>query len=46
MVVDKVERQAVDHKEKPRVRARPRRRRSLLRKIADGTSDKGASGRS
>ena len=43
-VVDKVERQAIDFKEKPRVRARPEEEKTLLRKIADGTSD-GASER-
>ncbi len=36
-VVDKVERQAVDHREKPRLRARPIEEQQLLRKIADGT---------
>jgi putative sigma-54 modulation protein len=40
-VVDKVERQAVDHKEKPRVRARPDEEKAILRKIADGTSEVG-----
>ena len=40
-VVDKVERQAVDYKEKPRVRSRPEEEKVLLRTIADGTSDKG-----
>jgi putative sigma-54 modulation protein len=43
-VVDKVERQARDFKEKPRVRSRPEEEKVLLRKIADGTSD-GASER-
>jgi putative sigma-54 modulation protein len=38
-VVDKVERQAVDHKERPRVRARPAEEKDLLRRIADGTSE-------
>lgn len=38
-VLDKVERQATDHKEKPRVRTRPEEEKTLLRKIADGTSD-------
>ena len=36
-VVDKIERRAVDHREKPRLRARPLEERQLLRKIADGT---------
>ena len=39
VVVDKVERQAIDFKEKPRVHARPEEEKTLLRKIADGTSD-------
>jgi putative sigma-54 modulation protein len=38
-VVDKLERRAVDHREKPRVRARPDEEKALLRQIADGTSD-------
>src|SRR3954452_19392369 len=38
-VVDKVERQAKDFKEKPRVRARPEEEKRLLRGIADGTAD-------
>jgi putative sigma-54 modulation protein len=36
-VVDKVERQAVDHKEKPRLRARPEEEKQILRKLADGS---------
>ena len=36
-VVDKVERRAVDYREKPRLRARPIEEQQLLRKIADGT---------
>jgi putative sigma-54 modulation protein len=39
VVVDKVERQAIDYKEKPRVRSRPEEEKVILRKIADGTSD-------
>jgi putative sigma-54 modulation protein len=39
VVVDKVERQAIDFKEKPRVRARPEEEKTILRKIADGTAD-------
>jgi putative sigma-54 modulation protein len=39
VVVDKVERQAIDFKEKPRVRARPDEEKEILRKIADGTAD-------
>lgn len=38
-VVDKVERQAIDHREKPRLRARPDEEKTLLRMIADGTAD-------
>ena len=39
-VVDKVERRAVDHREKPRAgRVRPREEKDLLRRIADGTSE-------
>jgi putative sigma-54 modulation protein len=40
-VVDKVERQAVDYKEKPRLRARPEEEKRILRDIADGTADPG-----
>ena len=35
-VVDKIERRAVDFKEKPRVRARPEEEKAILRRIADG----------
>src|SRR3954447_23134285 len=38
-VVDKVERQAVDYKEKPRLRHRPVEEKWILRDIADGTAD-------
>jgi putative sigma-54 modulation protein len=38
-VVDKVERQAVDHKSKPRLRARPEQEKQILRNLADGTSE-------
>ena len=37
--MDKVERRAVDHKEKPRLRARPIEEKQLLRRIADGTAE-------
>ena len=40
-VVDKLERQAVDHKEKPRLRARPEEEKQILRRLADGTSTDG-----
>jgi len=39
VVVDKVERQAIDYKEKPRVRARPEEEKAILRRIADGTAE-------
>jgi putative sigma-54 modulation protein len=38
-VVDKVERQAVDHRSKPRLRARPEQEKQILRRLADGTAD-------
>ncbi len=38
-VVDRVERQAVEHKEKPRLRARPLEEKTILAKIADGTAE-------
>jgi len=40
-LVDKMERRAVDHKEKPRVRARPTQEKAILRRIADGTAEQG-----
>ena len=42
-VVDKVERQAVDHKEKPRLRARPEEEKQILRRLADGSEGRRAS---
>ncbi|HSG86350.1 MAG TPA: ribosome-associated translation inhibitor RaiA [Candidatus Limnocylindrales bacterium] len=42
VVVDKVERQAVDYKEKPRLRARPDEEKEILRQIADGTAEPSA----
>lgn len=41
LVVDKVERQAVDHREKPRVRARPVEEKHILSRLADGTAEPG-----
>jgi putative sigma-54 modulation protein len=38
-VVDKIERQAVDFKRKPRIRARPVEEKAILRRIADGTAE-------
>jgi putative sigma-54 modulation protein len=38
-VVDKVERRAVDYREKPRVRGRAPEEKDILSRIADGTSD-------
>ncbi len=40
-VVDKVERQAVDYKSKPRLRHRPEQEKRILRSIADGTPEPG-----
>jgi putative sigma-54 modulation protein len=40
-VVDKAERQAVDHKRKPRLKHRPEQEKQILRRIADGTADPG-----
>jgi putative sigma-54 modulation protein len=40
-VVDKIERRAVDHQQKPRVRARGPEEKEILARIADGTSDAG-----
>jgi len=40
-VVDKLERRAVDHREKPRVRARPVEEKAILRTLADGTAEQG-----
>lgn len=37
--LDKIERRAVDHKEKPRLRARPVEEKTILRRIADGEAD-------
>jgi putative sigma-54 modulation protein len=39
MVIDKLERRAVDHKQRPRVRSRTVGEKALLRGIADGTAD-------
>ena len=41
VVVDKVERRAVDFKSKPRLRARPEQEKAILRRIADGEADGG-----
>lgn len=38
-VVDKIERQAVDLREKPRQRSRPAEEKDLLRRLADGTAE-------
>jgi len=40
-VLDKAERRAVDHREKPRVRARAPEEKGILARIADGTADQG-----
>lgn len=39
-VVDKIERRAVDFKEKPRLRARPEEEKAILRRIADGQAER------
>lgn len=39
-VVDKIERRAVDFKEKPRLRARPDEEKEILRRIADGQAER------
>ena len=36
-MVDKVERQAVGYKEKPRLRSRPEEEKEILRRLADGS---------
>ena len=42
-VVDKIERRAVDHRQKPRSgRVRPKEEKDLLRRIADGTAEAAA----
>ena len=38
-VIDKIERRAVDFKQKPRLRARPEEEKTILRRIADGQAD-------
>lgn len=43
-VVDKLERQAVDQRERPRLRRRPVEEKQILRSLADGTADTGAPG--
>ncbi len=40
-VLDKVERQIVDHKERPRLRARPIEEKQILSRLADGTAERG-----
>lgn len=39
-VLDKIERRAVDFKEKPRLRARPEEEKAILRRIADGQAER------
>jgi len=41
VVVDRLERRAIDHKAKPRLRARPPEEKAILRRIADGTAEPG-----
>jgi putative sigma-54 modulation protein len=40
-LVDKIERRAVEHKDKPRLRARPQEEKQILSRIADGTAERG-----
>lgn len=40
-VLDKVERQAVDHQARPRLRSRPVEEKAILRRLADGTAERG-----
>ena len=40
-LLDKMERRAVDHRSKPRLRARPVQEKALLRRLADGTAEGG-----
>ena len=44
-VVDKLERRAVDYKEKPRLRSRPEEVKAVLRRLADGTAEPGRDAR-
>jgi putative sigma-54 modulation protein len=44
VVVDKLERQAVDHRERPRLRSRPPQEKEILRSLADGTADSDRAG--
>jgi len=44
-VVDKLERRAVDHRQKPRIRARDVQEKQLLSRLADGTSEPGRESR-
>lgn len=39
VVVDRLERQAVDQRERPRLRRRPPQEKEILRSLADGTAD-------
>jgi putative sigma-54 modulation protein len=39
-VIDKIERRAVDFKQKPRLRARPEEEKAILRRIADGQAER------
>jgi putative sigma-54 modulation protein len=40
-VLDRLERRAIAHREKPRLRARPNEEKAILRSIADGTAPVG-----
>ena len=39
LVVDRLGRRAVDHKQRPRLRARPEEEKQILRSLADGTAE-------
>lgn len=39
-VIDKIERRAVDFKQKPRLRSRPEEEKEILRRIADGQAER------
>ncbi|OGN81573.1 MAG: ribosomal subunit interface protein [Chloroflexi bacterium GWC2_73_18] len=41
VVLDRLERRAIAHREKPRLRARPNEEKAILRSIADGTAPVG-----
>ncbi|CAN5449222.1 ribosome-associated translation inhibitor RaiA [soil metagenome] len=44
LVVDRLERMAVEHKQRPRLRSRPVEEKAILRTLADGTAEEEAAG--